>query len=239
MARSAPEQAYPTDLTDAQWALIAPLLAKARGSGHPQVIELRRVVNAILYLLRTGCRWRMLPKDFPNWHAVRYHFDEWKRSGLWERVNTGLCERARVAAGREATPTAGLIDSQRITASEAGGEVGWDGRKGIRGRQRHLLVDTLGHLLAATVTPADVPDVDGAYDLPPAAEAVAPTLAHVWVDGAYEGDRAEWAAEEQQVTVEVVRRQAGQRGFAVQAKRRVVERTIAWFGPEPPAQPGL
>lgn len=129
MADLAPEQAYPSDLTDAQWAQLEPLLRKPRGPGHPQVYSLRAIVNANLYLLRAGCQWRMLPRDFPKWTTVRYHCDAWKREGAWERILTTLRQQARQAAGRAPTPTAGAIDSQSVTASEAAAEVGWDGGK--------------------------------------------------------------------------------------------------------------
>ena len=138
MAKLAPNQVSVSDLTDAQWALIAPLLPVKPGPGRPQTYPPRSIVNAMLYRLRTGCQWRLLPMDYPQWTAVRYHWDTWARAGLWERINTGPREQAREATGRAPTPAGGVLDSQSVKASEAADEVGFDGgEKGARAQAPH------------------------------------------------------------------------------------------------------
>ena len=176
---------YATDLTNQQWTIIQVFIPPGKSGGRPRTTVMREVVNAIFYVLRSGCAWRLLPHDFPPWQTVYRYFRAWIGSGLWETIHTALRELLRQQVGREPTPSAGILDSQSVKITSRGGFRGYDGAKKVNGRKRHALVDTQGLLMKVVVSPADVRDTDGAEVLLERVQGRFPCLKHIWVDQGY------------------------------------------------------
>ena len=224
-------QAYPTDLNDTEWKQIAPYLPERKPTGRPREIPWREIMNGMFYVVKNGCVWRALPHDLPAWQTVYYYFRLFQKSRLWENLNTIIRERVRVKEGREPQASAMIIDSQSAKSAEGGEKIGFDGGKLVKGRKRNLITDTIGLVVLAKVTAANVQDVHAGkqilIELKERTKLIT-RLRKIFADGGYRGELVNWVKNELHAEMEIVLKLGDKKGFQVLPKRWVVERTNAW-----------
>src|SRR6478672_5664715 len=221
---------YPSDLTHTQWKRLKRLLPEAKPGGRPRSVDLREVLNGIFYIVRGGCAWRMMPNDLPPWSTCQDYFYKWRNDGTWAKLNDALRTQVRHKDRRKKSPSMGIIDSRSVKTTERGGPHGKDAHKKVNGRKRHLVVDTMGMVVAAVVHSADIQDRDGAKPVLRKLVGRFPRLKKVLADGIYNGGIAEWAKELGGWIFELVVRPEGEKKFEVLKWRGIVERTFAWLG---------